>query len=97
METVLVVGSSGNVGISVILAARKAGRSVLAVVRNQASQDKILQSVGSIEGIRFVEADVMQPDAIQKVVDNVKASKLPAFQHVYSAGQYSYTVTIHSY
>ncbi|KAL7948024.1 hypothetical protein V8C42DRAFT_316435 [Trichoderma barbatum] len=85
METVLVVGASGNIGVSVIIAALRSGRQVLAIVRNNAAKQKIIQHVGSKDGITFVEAQVTDESSVQKVVDRVKAGVLPAFQHVYSA------------
>ena len=86
METVLVVGASGNIGVSVITAALRSQRNVLAIVRNEASADKIFQHVGRKDGITIVKADVTSEDGIQKVVDRVRAGNLPAFQHVYAAG-----------
>lgn len=86
IETVLVVGASGNIGVSVIIASLNTGRNVIALVRNKTSQDKIVQHVGSDKGITFVETDVTNLDALVQVVDQVKEGKLPAFQHVYSTG-----------
>lgn len=86
METVLVVGASGNIGVSVIIATLRSGRRALAVVRNEDSKAKIIKHVGTGEGITFVEADVLSENGIQGVVDRVKAGELPAFQHVYSTG-----------
>ncbi|KND92206.1 hypothetical protein TOPH_03075 [Tolypocladium ophioglossoides CBS 100239] len=85
METVLVVGASGNIGVSVIIAALRTGRKVLAVVRNKEAQEKIIQHVGTKDGITFVEANVTNEHGVQGVVDRVKAGELPAFQHVYAA------------
>ena len=90
METVLVIGASGNVGVSVIIAALRTKRQVLAIVRNQASADKLYQHVGTKDGITTVEADVTTEDGVQKVVDRVRARELPAFQHVYTAGMFPY-------
>lgn len=89
METVLVVGASGNIGVSAIIGALRSHRNVLAVVRNRAGKDKIFQHAGTQEEITVVEADVTSPDGVQKVVDKVRAGELPAFQHVYSAGSCS--------
>lgn len=88
METVLVVGASGDIGVSVIIAALRSGRQVLAIVRNNAAEQKIIQHVGTTEGIIFVEAQVTDENNVQKVVDRVRAGELPVFQHVYSAGKY---------
>ena len=88
METVLVVGATGNIGVSVVIAALRSNRNVLAVVRNKASEAKMFQHVGTKSGITVVEADVTSEGGIQKVVDQVKAGELPAFKHVYSAGTY---------
>ncbi|PNP52417.1 hypothetical protein THARTR1_07021 [Trichoderma harzianum] len=89
METVLVVGASGNIGVSVIIAALRSGRRVLAIVRNNAAEQKIIQHVGTKDGITFVEAQVTDEKSVQKVVDRVKAGQLPDFQHVYSAGWFN--------
>jgi len=35
METVLVVGATGNIGVSAVTAALRSKRNVLAIVRNQ--------------------------------------------------------------
>lgn len=88
METVLVIGATGNIGVAAILGALRSNRNVLALVRNQVSVAKLFQHVGTHEGITIVEADIMSDQGVQSVVDQVRASKLPAFQHVYSAGEY---------
>jgi hypothetical protein len=86
-ETVLVFGASGRIGVSVIMAARRRGLHVLAVVRSQAAARKMYEHVGgSKEGIFVVEADPTKEEDVQGVVDQVKDGKLPAFQHVYVAG-----------
>lgn len=87
METVLVVGATGNIGVAAILGAIRAKRNVLAIVRNQTSADKLFQHVSSKEGITIVEADIISEGGVQGVVDQVRAGKLPAFQHVYAAGE----------
>ena len=92
METVLVVGASGIIGVSVIIASLRSKRHVLAIVRNEASARKLFQHVGTKEGITIVEADVTAEDGVEKVVHKVKFGELPAFQHVYSTGAYPYTM-----
>jgi NAD(P)-dependent dehydrogenase (short-subunit alcohol dehydrogenase family) len=87
METVLVVGSTGNIGISAVIGALRSGLKVLAIVRNQASAEKLVKGVGSRDGITFVEADIASDGGVRSVVDRVKAGELPAFQHVYAAGK----------
>lgn len=89
METVLVVGSTGNIGVSAVFGALRSGRKVLAVVRNQASADKLIRAIGSSDNITFVEADIASETGIKGVVDRVRAGELPAFQHVYSCGMYT--------
>ena len=86
METVLVIGATGNVGASAILAALNTGRSVIAVVRNASSADKLYRNVGTREGITTVDADVTSLESLKGVVEKVERGDLPAFQHVYSAG-----------
>ena len=86
MATVLVVGATGNIGVSVVTAALRSKRKVLAIVRNQASADKLYKHVGTSDGITAVEANVLSDTGVQGVVDQVRAGKLPAFQHVYSCG-----------
>lgn len=90
METVLVIGATGNIGVSAVKGALNSGRNVLAIVRNQASADKLVRHVGSAERITFAEASVTADDGVQSVVDRVRAGELPAFQHVYSCvgGEY---------
>ncbi|KAJ4357148.1 uncharacterized protein N0V89_001723 [Didymosphaeria variabile] len=83
-ETVLIVGSTGHIGTSAAQGALKAGLSVLAIVRNARSAEKLFRNLGSKERITTVEADVTSPTGVQCVVDQVKAGRLPAFQHVYS-------------
>lgn len=85
-ERVLVIGATGNIGVSAVKGALRSGRQVLAIVRNQASADKLYKHVGSSEGIVVVEADVTSDKGVKSVVDQVKAGKLPAFQHVYTCG-----------
>lgn len=88
METVLVVGATGNIGVSTVKAALRSGRHVLAVVRNQVSAKNLFRHVGTQEGISTVEADILSEHGIQGVVEKVKSGHLPAFQHVYAAGMH---------
>lgn len=90
MERVLVIGATGNIGVSVCIAALRSKREVLAVVRNQAAAEKLYRHVGTKTGITTVEGDITGEDGVQKVVDQVKAGSLPSFQHVYAAGQYDH-------
>lgn len=83
-QTVLIVGATGNIGVSAVLAALKSHIQVLAIVRNKASAEKMFTNVGTRDGIISVEADILSPQGVQGVVDQVKAGKLPSFQHVYS-------------
>lgn len=85
METVLIVGASGNIGVAATIAALRSKRHVLAIVRNKASEEKLFQHVGTKEGITIAEADVTSEDGVQKVVDRVRDGELPSFQHVFSA------------
>jgi NAD(P)-dependent dehydrogenase (short-subunit alcohol dehydrogenase family) len=85
-ETVLVIGSTGNIGFSAVHAALSAKRKVLAVVRDQNSADKLVKYIGSNENITFTQADVLSDTGVKSVVDQVRAGKLPAFQHVWSSG-----------
>jgi short-subunit dehydrogenase len=87
METVLVIGATGNIGTAAVKGALDAGLQVLAIVRNQASASKLFQNLGTKEGITTVEADIMSDSGLRSVVDQVKEGKLPAFQHVYATGQ----------
>ncbi|KAL5092252.1 hypothetical protein Trisim1_002138 [Trichoderma cf. simile WF8] len=90
-ERVLVIGATGNIGISAVKGALNSGREVLAIVRNQASAEKLYKHVGSSEGIQVIEADVTSDTGVKSVVDQVKAGKLPAFQHVYTCVGGEYT------
>lgn len=93
METVLVVGATGNIGVSAVTAALRSKRNVLAIVRNQNSADKLVKCIGSSEGITFAEANVLSDFGVKYVVDQVRAGKLPSFQHVYSSGWLPITLT----
>ncbi|KAL5339601.1 hypothetical protein BJX70DRAFT_149718 [Aspergillus crustosus] len=86
-ETVLVVGATGNIGVSTVQAALRSKRNVLAIIRNQNSADKLIRHIGSSQGITLVEADVLSETGVRDVVEQVRAGKLPAFQHVYAAGE----------
>ncbi|KAG8168263.1 hypothetical protein KVR01_003952 [Diaporthe batatas] len=91
VERVLLVGATGNIGVSVAIGALRAGREVLALVRNQDSAKKLFKHVGTSEGIQTVEADIASDTGVKSVVDLVKAGKLPAFQHVYTCVGSEYT------
>ncbi|KAF7896087.1 hypothetical protein EAF00_006102 [Botryotinia globosa] len=93
MEKVLVIGATGNIGVAAVLGAVQSKRHVLAIVRNQASADKLFKHVGTKNGITTVEADIMSEGGVQTVVDQVRAGKLPSFQHVYSAAGGAYGAT----
>ena len=89
IETVLVVGSTGNIGVSAVTAALRSKRNVLAIVRNQNSADKLVKHVGTSEGINFAEANVASETGVKSVVAQVRAGRLPAFQHVWSSDSLS--------
>ncbi|KAJ5817869.1 Short-chain dehydrogenase/reductase SDR [Penicillium robsamsonii] len=93
METVLVIGATGNIGVSAVTAALRSKRNVLAVVRNQSSADKLVKYIGSSDRITFVEANVLSDSGVKGVVDQVREGKLPAFQHVFSSVGGEYTTT----
>ncbi|KAL6797382.1 hypothetical protein GGI42DRAFT_92857 [Trichoderma sp. SZMC 28013] len=90
-ERVLVIGATGNIGVAAVKGALNSGREVLAIVRNQASAEKLYKHVGSSEGIQVIEADITSDTGVKSVVDQVKAGKLPAFQHVYTCVGGEYT------
>lgn len=89
METVLIIGATGNIGTAAVQGALDAGLHVLAIVRNTASANKLFRNLGTKVGITTVEADILSDKGVQSVVDRVKEGNLPAFQHVYATGQYS--------
>lgn len=86
MKTILVVGSTGNISISAVIGALRSQCIALAIVRNEVSAKKLYEHVGTRDGITIVEADIISEHGVQSAVDEVKAGKLPAFQHVYAAG-----------
>lgn len=94
METVLVVGSTGNIGTSAVSAALHSKRNVLAVVRNKTSADKLIKNAGTSTGITFAYADVASKKGIKGVVEQVRAGKLPSFQHVWSSGRFEWSLHI---
>ena len=87
MQTVLIVGATGNIGASAIHAALRSKLHVLAIVRNQASAEKLFRNIGTREGITTVEADIMSDRGVKDVVEKVRKGELPAFQHVHAAGE----------
>ena len=87
IETVLVFGASGNMGVAAIIGALQAHRHVIAVVRNQASAEKMFQQVGRRDGITIVDADITSEVSMRDVVDQVRAGKLPSFQHVWCSSK----------
>ncbi|KAF2269103.1 NAD(P)-binding protein [Lojkania enalia] len=92
METVLVVGSTGHIGIAAIQAVLHSGRNVLAIVRNQDSAKKLSQHISEgLERVTTVEASVVSDRGVQDVVDKVRTGALPAFQHVFSSVGGNYT------
>ncbi|KAK5685888.1 hypothetical protein LTS10_002001 [Elasticomyces elasticus] len=93
METVLIVGATGNIGVSAVIAALRSQRNVLAIVRNQNSADKLVKHIGSSKGITFTEADVLSDTGVRSVVDQVRAGKLPTFQHVFASVGGEYVTT----
>ncbi|KAK5688035.1 hypothetical protein LTS10_000013 [Elasticomyces elasticus] len=93
METVLVVGATGNIGVSAVIAALRSNRNVLAIVRSQNSADKLVKHVGTSKGITFAEADVLSDTGVKGVLDQVRAGKLPSFQHVFASVGGEYVTT----
>ena len=87
MQTVLVVGATGYIGASAIHAALRSKLHVLAIVRNHPSAEKLFHNVGTREGITTVEADITSDRGVKDVVEKVRKGELPAFQHVYAAGE----------
>lgn len=87
IERVLIVGATGNIGVAATIAALRTKREVLAIVRNKQSAEKYFKHVGTRDGITTPEADVTFENGVQSVVDEVKAGKLPSFQHVYATGK----------
>lgn len=90
-ETVLVFGASGNIGVSAVIGALQAKRKVIAVVRNQTSAEKIFNYVGTRDGITITEADIASEESVIGIVDQVRAGKLPPFQHVFASREYFFT------
>ena len=88
METVLVVGASGRIGVSEMIATLRSERNVLAIVRNKAAAEKMFHHVGMKHAITVAEVDVTSDGGVLKVVDRVRSGNLPGFQHVYSPGAY---------
>lgn len=91
-EAVLIIGASGNVGISVIIAALHSNLDVLAPVRNDKAKHKILHDLTydpslPVDRITFAEVDISQDDGVASIVARVEKGDLPAFQHVYSTGR----------
>lgn len=89
VETIFVIGATGNIGTSAVQAALSAGYHVLATVRNAASAAKLFRNLGGEkDGVTTVEVDCVSDTGVQSVVDRVRAGELPAFQHVYACGMF---------
>lgn len=84
-ETVLVLGSTGNIGTVAIYGALAAGCAVLAVVRDSESAMKLRDNVGYSSRITAVEASVVDEGGVDTVIEKVRQGILTAFQHVFSA------------
>lgn len=56
-------------------------------MHNQASAEKLFRNAGTREGITRVEADIMSERGVKDVVEKVRKGELPAFHHVYAAGE----------
>ncbi|SMR64424.1 unnamed protein product [Zymoseptoria tritici ST99CH_3D1] len=102
METVLVIGSTGNIGVAAVTAALRSNRDVLAVVRNQESAGRLVKHIISTgivtpeeaeRRITVAEADVISQTGVKAVVDRVRAGTLPAFHHVWSSVGGDYVAT----
>jgi NAD(P)-dependent dehydrogenase (short-subunit alcohol dehydrogenase family) len=78
--------ADNSLGVAAAIASLRSGRNVLAIVRNEASAEKLFSHVGTRDGIVTVQADVTAETGVQGVVKQVKSGKLPSFQHVYSTG-----------
>ncbi|CAN9407633.1 unnamed protein product [Alternaria sp. RS040] len=76
-EPVLVVESTGNIGVAAVKVALNSKRNVLAIVRNQASADKLIRHVGSSQGITFAEIDISSDMGAQRVVEKGKTAFFP--------------------
>lgn len=87
IKTVLIVGASGNIGVAATITVLRSGYCVLAVVRNQASAAKLYEHMGTTENIAVVEADVISESGLAHVVTELRAGKIPWFQHVFAAGK----------
>lgn len=86
-ETVLILGATGNIGVSAVIATLRTGRHVLAIVRNQESAEKMFRHAGTREGITTVEADVVSEEGVKGVVEKVRRGEVRGFEHVYTAGE----------
>ncbi|GKT46342.1 dihydroanticapsin 7-dehydrogenase [Colletotrichum spaethianum] len=84
-ETVLVFGASGNMGVAAVIAALRSNRQVIAVVRDQNNAEKIYKYAGTRDGITIAQADPTSEDSLRSLVDQVRAGKLPGFQHVWAS------------
>ena len=86
---------TGNIGVSVIIAALRRNMDVLAVIRNKSSADKITRNLNPpgeklpTNNVTMVEADVTSDgdNGVKGIVEKVKKGELPGFQHVYSTGK----------
>lgn len=89
-QTVLVAGSTGNIGVSAVIAALKSKAKVLALVRNDDAAQKLFTHIGGQhDGVTTVNVDVTSKNGVADIMEQVKSGKLPSFQHVVTSGESS--------
>lgn len=72
MHAVLVAGGTGALGGAVLAELLDAGHRVTATWVEERERERVESDLGERDGLSLVQADLMEPDAVQAAVDSVE-------------------------
>ena len=72
MHAVLVAGGTGALGGAVVAELLESGHPVTATWVEERERERVESELGDREGLTLVQADLMDPEAVQKAVDSVE-------------------------
>ena len=72
MHAVLVAGGTGALGGAVLRELLDAGHSVTATWVEERERERVESDLGGRDDLSLVQADLMEPDAVQRAVDSVE-------------------------
>jgi NAD(P)-dependent dehydrogenase (short-subunit alcohol dehydrogenase family) len=73
MDSVLVAGGTGALGVAVVRELLEDGRAVTATWVMERERERVEQELGGADGLALVQADLLDPDAATAAVDSVEA------------------------